>query len=249
MTALYSGIVTHERFAPVRHKLRLRIFMVFLRLDGAGLPRLFGFNRPGLLSFHAKDFGSGQDLPGFLAHLLNAAGLPPAPDISVLCMPRVLGHAFNPLAVFFCRDSAGELRALIHQVNNTFGQRHFYVLPASGARVQQECAKAFHVSPFMGMAMQYRFTVREPGPRASIVIAASGAEGKLLLAAFAGRRVALTNGAVLRAALSMPWLGLKTLGGIHWHALILFLRGLRLLPAPPEPARQWSPAPRATHAG
>lgn len=245
---LYTGPVTHQRFRPVAHRLRMLVCMVDVPLRGGRFPALFGFDRFGLLGFRQKDHGDGGgDLFEWARRLLDEAGIAGVTEISVLCMPRVLGYAFNPLAVFFCRDGAGALRALIHQVNNTFGERHFYVLPvAPGADgvVRQVAAKAFHVSPFMDMDMAYRFTVRPPragaGARCGVTIEAGDAAGPWLMAAFVGRGEALTNGAVARAALAAPLQGLQVLGGIHWHALKLWLKGLRLRPAPPPREKLWS---------
>jgi DUF1365 family protein len=108
------------------------------------------------------------------------------------------------------------------------------VLRAEGApdRVAHGCAKTFHVSPFMDIDLQYRFRIRPPAETVSITIHADDAEGAMLTAGFAGRRRTLTQFAIARAALRTPWLGLKVLGGIHWEALRLWLKGLKLRPAP-----------------
>ena len=102
--ALYHGIVTHHRFRPVAHALRYRIFMLLLDLDETGgLPGLLGIDRAGLLSFWQKDHGDGSPngLRAWLRAQLQDAGLADTGHIQVLCMPRVLGHAFNPLTVYF----------------------------------------------------------------------------------------------------------------------------------------------------
>lgn len=236
-SALYHGIVTHRRFRPVEHALRYRIFMLLLDLDEAGkLPRLLGVDRPGLMSFYQKDHGDGSKsgLRAWLQEHLAEAGLSAPGKIQVLCMPRVLGHVFNPLTVYFCHDAAGALQALVYEVNNTFGGRHAYVLPAHGTpdRVAHGCAKTFHVSPFMDMDLRYRFRIRPPAATVSITIHADDAQGIMLTAGFAGRRNTLTRTAIAGAALRTPWLGLKVLGGIHWEALKLWLKGLKLRPAP-----------------
>jgi len=235
---LYHGMVTHRRHRPVAHALRYRIFMLFLDLDTAPakLPRLFGFDTPGLLSFHQRDHGdrSSRGLRTWINQQLHGAGLPPAAGLRVLCMPRVFGHVFNPLSIFFCHETGGRLQALIYEVNNTFGQRHAYVLPITGAggEVAQDCAKTFHVSPFMDIGLQYRFRLRAPAETVSVVIHADDGEGALLTAGFAGRYQALSNISILRAALRIPFLALKVLGGIHWEAVKLWSKGLKLRAAP-----------------
>jgi len=261
-SALYHGWVTHHRSRPVTHALRYRIFMLLLDLDEA--PALardlrgFGFDSAGVLSFRQRDHGDGTagGLRGWIDTHLAAAGLQAGGAVRVLCMPRVFGHAFNPLTVFFCLAPGGTLQAMLYEVNNTFGQRHSYLLPVldgavldgavldgavldGAGPVRQCCTKMFHVSPFMAMDLRYRFRVALPGERAGVFIAASDTEGVVLAASFTGRRQALSDRALLRAALRMPLLGMSVLAGIHWEAFKLWLKGLKLRPAPPAP-----PAPQ-----
>ena len=245
-SALFDGVVTHRRLRPVAHLLRYNIFMTLLDLDDlpalARRLRLFRFDRPGLVSFYQRDHGAGtQDgLRVWVDTQLAQAGLPVGGRISVLCMPRVLGHAFNPLTVYFCHAPPGGLQAILYEVNNTFGQRHSYLLPAQdGAEpVAHGCAKEFFVSPFNGMDMRYWFRVRPPGARVAVFITAADAAGTVLTATFAGARQALTDASLARHVLRVPFLGLKILAGIHWEAAKLWLKGLKLQPAPPAPAFQ-----------
>ena len=244
-TALYDGIVTHKRLRPRAHLLRYRIFMLALDLDaGPALAkrlRLFGFDRPGLISFHQRDHGDGSPtgLRAWLEKYLIEAGLAPGGRIEALCMPRVLGHAFNPLTLFFCHAPTGGLQAILYEVNNTFGQRHAYLLRAADGAglVEHECAKSFHVSPFLPMDMRYRFRVRAPGPRAAVFISVADTQGTVLAASFAGDAVPLTDRALALQLLRMPVLGLKILGAIHWEAAKLWLKGIKFLRTPLPPAQ------------
>jgi hypothetical protein len=175
------------------------------------------------------------------------AGIDCRGGIRLLCMPRVLGHAFNPLSVFFCHGADGGIRGILYQVNNTFGQRHSYLVPVrsgAGDVIRQASPKVFHVSPFLPMEMQYRFRVMPPGERLSVVIEGFGTLGespgrvgqsRLITASLSGRRVALTDGSMLRAVLATPLLGLKVLGGIHWQAFRLWRKKVRLHPQPTPP--------------
>jgi DUF1365 family protein len=241
--ALYHGLVVHKRLRPVAHVLKYRIFMVALDLDEAASlarrSRLFGFDGPGLLSFHQRDHGDGTPggLRAWVEHHLAACGLQAGGKLEILCMPRVLGHAFNPLTMYFCYAPDGRLQAMLYEVNNTFGQRHGYLLkvPPGDGPVTQDCAKTFHVSPFLPMDLRYRFRVKPPGRGTAVFISAADAQGTLLSASFAGSRVQWSDVALARAVLRMPLLGLHVLAGIHWQALRLWWKGLKLLPAPPAP--------------
>jgi DUF1365 family protein len=243
-SALYTGLVTHRRSRPVAHALRYRVFMLLLDLDEAAmLTRLlwcFGVDRRRLTGFRQSDHGAGAaaGLRDWVATHLRAGGLPAGGAIRILCMPRVLGYAFNPLTVFFCYAPGGALQAVLYEVNNTFGQRHGYLLPVAGRTdlVQQECAKAFHVSPFLDMALRYRFRILPPGEDVSIGIQVLDEQGIILSASFSGVRRALTDRALLGAVLGMPMQGAKVLAGIHWEALKLWMKGMKLRPEPPPPA-------------
>jgi DUF1365 family protein len=249
-TALYTGLVTHRRTRPVPHALRYRLFMLLLDLDEAPAlrRRLFRFDAPGILSFHQKDHGDGTgDLRAWVSTHLREAGYQSAGAIRILCMPRVLGFAFNPLTVYFCHAPDGKLQATIYEVNNTFGSRHAYVLPANGRHlIAQECAKDFHVSPFLDMALRYRFRIIPPSQDVAIGIHALDERGIILTASFSGTRAPLTDRALLRALLSMPMQGAGVLAGIHWEALKLFMKGVKLRPQPPAPVSPVSIQPLAT---
>ena len=240
-SALYTGLVTHRRTRPVVHALRYRVFMMLLDLDEAPALRkalrLFRFDAPGLLSFRQRDHGDGTGkLRPWAEAQLQEAGYPQCGAIRILCMPRVLGFAFNPLTVYFCYTPAGKLQAIIYQVNNTFGQRHAYVLPADGNElIAQECGKDFHVSPFLDMALRYRFRIIPPNEDVSIGIQALDSHGIILAASFAGARQTLTDGAIIRAVASMPVQGAGVLASIHWEAVKLWLKGVKLRPEPPKP--------------
>ena len=39
----------------------------------------------------------------------------------MLCYPRILGYAFNPLTVYYGLDAEDRLRLMIYEVNNTSG--------------------------------------------------------------------------------------------------------------------------------
>jgi DUF1365 family protein len=174
---------------------------------------------------------------------LAAAGIEGGGPVRLLCFPRVLGFVFNPLCVWFCHRRDGTLAAIIHEVSNTFGQRHAYLIPAAAGPdglVRQRCDKGFYVSPFMDMETAYHFRIRPPGGLAGEPLAVSirqtDAGGPVLHAALTARRVELTDGAILRAWARHPLMTAKVVAGIHWEALHLWRKGLAIRPRPPAPA-------------
>lgn len=244
MSALYHGIVTHSRVAQVKHRLKYRIFSLLLDLstldDEAAALRLFSRNRFNLFSIRDRDYGDGLSTPRAWAQAqMQAAGLKTdGSRILLLTMPRVLGYAFNPISVYFCYDVGGTLAAVLYEVNNTFGQRHGYFLPVTpgtGGTVRQSCAKTFYVSPFMDMNLHYDFTLQPPTDTLRLRILVSNAQGPVLAASLTGRRAPFDDATLARAAITYPFLTLKVIAGIHWEALRLWLKGLRVRarPAPP----------------
>ena len=159
----------------------------------------------------------------------------------LLCYPRVLGYVFNPISVYFCY-SQGEISALVYEVRNTFGQVHSYVAPVAPgelneAGLRQERAKLFYVSPFMDMDLTYKFRVRPPARTISFRILETDINGPVLAATFAGKRADLNAANVLFASLLLPFMTLKVVFGIHWEALKLWAKGMRLRARPKAPPR------------
>ena len=242
--ALYFGEVMHARLKPIGHRFRYRVMSLLIDLDRlAAADRrspLFGVNRAALYSFNEADHGErdGSSLRLYAERRAAAHGVDLAGGrVLLLCYPRLLGFTFNPLSVYFCYRADGELALMIYEVRNTFGEIHAYVLPVqpgeiSQAGVRQEQDKLFYVSPFIGMAMRYRFRVSPPGARVTLRILETDREGPLLAATFSGRRRSLTTTALLRAFLALPLVTLKIVGAIHWQALRLWLKGARLTPRP-----------------
>jgi DUF1365 family protein len=243
ISRLYKGLVVHTRLRPRRHSLRRRIPMILFDLDelsALNLP-LLAVDRFGPLSLDARHHldGSRQSLKAQVESRLTAEGFVTGGPIRLLCMPAVFGRVFNPLSVYFCHAPDGALQAVLYEVNNTFGGRHCYLLPvvATGERViRHGCAKTFHVSPFLDQDLSYAFAVSPPGERVTVDIKVSDGEGVILKASFAGAAHPLTNRALAGVLLRHPVLVLEVLGGIHWEAVKMLLKGIRLRPAPTQAA-------------
>ncbi len=248
-SSLYFGEVMHERFQPFSHRFTYKVFSAFLDIDRihelSSRLRFFSTNRFNLYSFHEKDHGArdGSPLRPHVERLLRDAdaGFEPA-NIHLLCYPRILGHVFNPLSVYYCYDADNKLRALIYEVRNTFGEHHSYVAPVaagegSGTGVRQARDKLFYVSPFITMGARYNFSLRTPGDKIHVLIRETEAGADLLLATFTGRRHALSDRELLHAAIKFPLMTLKVVGAINFEALRLWLKGAKLVdrPAAPKP--------------
>lgn len=243
--ALYAGTVIHRRVRPRPHRLSYRIYSLLLDLDRvdalAGRLLLFSHNSFNAFSFFDRDYGDGSGAPlrGQVERHMRTAGL--APDgglIRLLTMPRVLGYAFNPLSIYFCHRRDGTLAAVLYEVSNTFGQRHSYLIPAEPGKdglLRQTAEKRFYVSPFMDMAVTYAFRLRPPEEELSVGILASDGEGPVLSAIHTARRRPLTDRALAAVFLAYPLLTLKVVAGIHWEAMKIWAKGVKLRHRPPPP--------------
>lgn len=254
-SAIYTGNVMHCRTRPRRHAFRYTAYWLLLDLDE--LPNLskylwtFSYNRWNLFSLHSRDHGheEGQaPLRNEIETNLRQAGIDlQGGPIKLLCMPRVLGFTFNPLSVLFCYHHDGDLLAIAYEVHNTFSQRHSYLIGVPrnepDGPVEQSCSKTFYVSPFMPMGMTYEFRVEPPKDSVRVVINGSDSDGPLITASLAGTRSTLSDAALLKQFLLMPFLTLKVVAAIHWEALRLWLKGIRLVERPNPPSRSVSVLP------
>ncbi|GAC1533896.1 MAG: DUF1365 domain-containing protein [Ramlibacter sp.] len=222
------GQVRHSRLRPARHAFAYPTFFVLLpmrSLRAQRTPSALPFNRPGALSFWGRDHGDGRaDALGWLDEMLQAHGITDADGEAWLhCYPRVLGYAFKPVSFWYCHRADTSLRAIVVEVNNTYGERHCYLLDAPAFGRELQAAKAFHVSPFCNVEGRYRFRflVTPARDRTVVRIDYDDAAGPLLQTSVSGALEPLTMHAMRRALWGHPLMTLAVIARIHWQALRL----------------------------
>ena len=244
-SCLYSGVVMHHRLHPISNRFSYRVFCMLLDLDELerlDQQRLFSVNRFNMFSFNEADHGAGQtDLAAYIRLLLSQRGYHSATaQITLLCYPRILGFTFNPISTYFCYNQAGELEIILYQVSNTFGSRHSYLFSvaegahSAGEPIRHKCDKKMYVSPFMPMQTSYYFRIQPPNKQVSVSIRQTEADKDtdkrqpLLYASFTGTFRSFTDYSLLCVFFKYPLMTLKVVAGIHWEALKLWRKKLKI---------------------
>ncbi len=238
-SAIYRGKVVHTRFRPREHHLQYRVFSLLLDLDElpelSNTSRLFGYNRFAVFSFRDDDHGEPEtsvSLKAWVLQQLASSGLNTrGMRVSVLCYPRILGFVFNPLTVYFCYRADGQLAVILYEVCNTFHERHTYIIPVhddATDEVRQTCPKRLYVSPFMPMECDYHFHISPPEEQVKIRINETSNDGRLLYAAFEGNRETFNDRNLFAVLVAYPLMTLKVVLAIHWEALKLWWKGMRV---------------------
>lgn len=244
--ALIPSHVMHGRLRPKRNSFRYRVPYLALPegvLARAGAHGLLSIDRFNLFSVRTADYGhDGKRGAAWVREVLARFDVQGADgEIVLVTMPRVLGLVFNPVSFWLCLDQTRAVRAVVVEVNNTFGERHFYLCRhadgrAIGVEDRITAEKVFHVSPFMKVEGHYVFTFSYDERSFGTRIDLHDAEGLILTTSVAGPRVAATNGRLLRAFLGNPLLMLKVLGLIHYQAVRLWFKGVAHFRKPPPPS-------------
>lgn len=241
---LLVGTVRHRRLRRRTYAFTHRVYYLALDIDELSeverrVP-LIGVERRRPLAIWRRDHlaRAGTSLADDVRAHLSAEGLP-AEDwrITLVTNARVLGHLFNPVSFYLCRDATGALCIVLAEVSNTHGDRHVYTLrperPAGRAFVAG-AVKEMYVSPFVGMAARYRFRIVDVDGRLAVAIheyesVAGRGEALTLLAGFRLERRPLTTAQLVRTLVRHPLITLTTIGLIHVHAVRLWLRGVPFL--------------------
>jgi DUF1365 family protein len=237
------GHVWHRRLRPVEHAFRYPGYFLMLPLRSlrtqpdAALRR----NRLGWLSFHDSDHGEGGcDALAWFEQLLHSEGIADADgEVWLHTFPRVLGYVFKPVSFWYAHRADGSLAAVLAEVNNTFGERHAYLLagPDLDWSREQVARKQFHVSPFCEVRGEYRFRFERGEDRTLARVDLHDEDGPLLQTSVGGVLYPLDGATVRRAFFGTPLMTLGVVARIHWHALRLWAKRVPFHGKPSEPKR------------
>ena len=231
------GQVRHTRLRPVRHAFAYPTYFLMLPMRSLGSTPL-AINRRAALSFYDCDHGDGQGSAlAWMEALLQREGIPDADgEIWLHCYPRVFGHTFKPVSFWYCHRADGSLRAIVVEVNNTFGERHCYVLDQPRYGVELTAAKVFHVSPFCPVEGGYRFRFMRTGDRTVARVDYDDSQGALIETSVSGTLQPITPASIRKALWRYPAMTLGVVARIHWQAFRLWRKRVRFFskPLPPK---------------
>ena len=229
--------ISHVRRTPLHNAFTYRSYSWYVDVDH--LPQLPRLLRP-LAGFRVEDHLGDPDgtLRGNVERYLATQGIElDGGRITMLASARVFGHVFNPLSVFWCHDAAGDLRCVVAEVHNTYGERHCYLLETDAAG-RASVPKAFYVSPFNDVDGQYRMKLPEPGERLAVSIVLEREGHQPFIATMDGVRHEATLRNILSAALAVPLAPLRVAAQIRWQGIKLWARRLPIIKRPHHPSQE-----------
>jgi uncharacterized protein len=234
------GQVRHKRLKPVAHAFAYTTYFLMLPMRSLAKEPSTAIKRNhwATLSFYDKDHGDGRaDSLAWLDDLLHSEGIEDAHgEVWLHCYPRVFGYTFKPVSFWYCHRENNTLRAIVVEVNNTFGERHCYLLDQPVFGAEQTASKVLHVSPFNHVEGSYRFRFITTDHSTLAHVDYDDATGPLLETSVSGDLEALTPQSVHKALWCYPMMTFGVISRIHWQAFKLWRKRLAYIakPTPPD---------------
>lgn len=241
----------HGRLFPKKNVFSYGMYYLHFPLSmRENLP--LAYNRFAPLSFYGRDHGlrDGSDLESWARGILMQYGGENSNDwtITLMCMPRVFGYVFNPVSFWLCRDKEDNLRAVLCEVHNTFGEDHTYICmkedqSAITHRDVLQGEKLFHVSPFLEREGHYTFKFDCREKTFKVWIDFYDAKGdKKLVTSLIGHLEPMNKATLRKAFWGYPLITFKAIALIHWQALKLVSKGIKYISRPKQKPEKTSRA-------
>ncbi len=236
-TSIFDGMVVHSRLIPKKHNFKYRVFSILFNIDDlsdiSNKNLFFSYNKFNLFSFFDRDHGE-KDGSKPRSWILKIAKKQKIKinnlRIFCLCYPRILGYAFNPISTWFVYDE-NYLKMIVYEVRNTFGEDHSYSFKIDDDFDfdNHKTKKLMHVSPFISMDGEYKFSTKIDENKVSIVIRGFIEKKHLITASFRGKYNAFNDSRLIINFIKYPLLTLKVTYGIHFQALILWFKNIKYI--------------------
>ncbi|WJG09957.1 DUF1365 domain-containing protein [Aliiglaciecola sp. LCG003] len=237
-SAIYSGEVKHARFVPKSHKFSYQVNMFWLELDDVDnieqKVRGFSTSKFAPIQFRRSDFLGDPSLPlteCVIDKMSELAGQPLTGKVFLLSPLRTLGLYFSPVNFYYLRNPGGSYSHLLAEVSNTpWNERHCYLVDLDS---QHDSQKEFHVSPFNPLDMQYKWNISQPLHSLTVSLACHQ-QTKHFVAQLNLTRGELNSSSLRRVVLRIPSMAIKTVVGIYWQALKLFIKRMPIYSHPAQ---------------
>ncbi len=241
---IYTGEVMHQRSSPVSHTLRYPLYFYAFDLDELDElhreVKFFSHNRFNIVSLRDSDYLRGdENISGKIRRFLEKSGIKDKISrIELITSGRYFNYVFNPVSFYYCYKFDNSIAAIAAEVNNTFGEKHLYILnkPVNSGEdrfISFEHAKEFHVSPFNSLEGKYLFQFSKQIDKIEIRITLIRDGEKIMLARLTGDARPLTNRNLLNTISRFPFTVLVTVPRIYKEAFkLFFLRKLKYVPKP-----------------
>ncbi len=242
---MYKGAVMHTRLSPVKHAFRYPVYGYVFDLDelselSKSIP-FFGYNKIRPVSIHDSDYlGVGEESirEKLFAYLREAGCADGVSRIELVTGARFFNYVFNPVSFYYCYRADGSIRATVAEVNNTFYERHLYIL--DDTKRGQPCTvrrytvpKAFHVSPFNDVSGEYDFHFSDLGAKIDVQINVLKEGKEFLRTQLTAKTYPLTSGAILKTIALAPLQAVITIPRIYFQAAVIHFR--KKMPIIPKP--------------
>lgn len=226
-SGIYTGTVFHERFYPTQHAFDYRIVMLWLHLDEIDEvnQNVRGFSTSGFapIQFKRSDYLGPTTLPlkkCVLDKMSELNGTTLEGDVFFLGQVRNFGIYFSPVNFYFLRQQHTFTHMLAEVSNTPWNERHYYLVDLD---TQADSEKVFHVSPFNPIDMTYKWRIAQPSSHCNIALECHK-QGKHFSAGVNLVRQEMNSTNLKRVITRIPVMTVKTIVGIYWQALRLWLK-------------------------
>ena len=228
-SGIYWGSVRHRRFGDIAHQFRYQLYMMGIDIDEipqlCAQSRVFGQKWYNPIRFLEKDYVRGE--PGELKQRIDGkvrqlgGSWSPVNRVIMLVQCRCFGVYFSPINCYFCYDAKGQCQYMLAEVSNTpWRERHYYLVDLQG---ELRHPKAFHVSPFMDLNMDYLWRVRPP-KKSTLVHIENHTSSKVFDATLTLMKWDFSADKLMKTLALIPLMTIKVVTGIYWQAFQLFLK-------------------------
>lgn len=240
-SAVYVGNISHRRFTPKRHSFNYSLFMLALELNDdekkSSTFGVFGCNWLSPLRFVQKDYVKGEPF-SLLTRIKDKVkclnGNSDIDRVVMLAQVRAFGVYFSPANFYFCYDKSNVCTQMLAEVSNTpWNERHYYLIDMVADNGNASTEKAFQVSPFMDINMQYIWKVKPPlaSSEKLLIHIENHVDNldkhnseKVFDATLNLNKQAFTKRNLFKTWCKLPFMTIKIVLGIYWQALKILIK-------------------------